>query len=453
MSVPKRTEIGRGPYTVHKFSPHLYPFEIRLGVFRIFHSLSWSIWLIHVAYGLVLTILIQRDRSCSTWSLRTAMLAEFFLTCPEALVAMNIALGLFSGRADKPRPRYELYGEVAPAVDVMITCCGEPIPTVVNTVKAALAQNYPWQSLRVFVLDDGQGAVLQTALETLVLGLRRTSSPTLRYLSHAKDRTTKSYFKSGNRRFGIDASQQMGGGSEYLAGLDADMIVDPDWLRKMVPHLILNDRVACVCGPQVRYSATSDPALGYQNTKSWQGDKADAFAFQNYYHLPISDPLGQQAEFDVGYTVQGVLNDCISAPMCTGTGYVTKRNALNQIGGWPLAYTGEDYMCSALLTGAGWEVVFTREPLQVGLAPESIKGLTAQRMRWVSAKSFAASLMPTVAAFAAVASYLAFSVVLTSITFHFALYQRDADLTEYRHSSKEIMKYTSGSHRICRARA
>ncbi len=61
--------------------------------------------------------------------------------------------------------------------------------------------------------------------------------------------------------------------------------------------------------------------------------------------------------------------------------------------------------------------------------------------------------MPTVAAFAAVASYLAFNVVLPSITFHFALYQRDADLTEYRHSSKEVMKYTSGSHRIRRARA
>jgi len=84
------------------------------------------------------------------------------------------------------------------------------------------------------------------------------------------------------------------------------------------------------------------------------------------------------------------------------------------------------------------------------------KGFDGAAYARVSAKSFAASLMPTVgafAAFAAVASYLAFSVVLTSITFHFALYQPDADLTEYRHSSKEVMKYTSGSHRICRAHA
>ena len=70
--------------------------------------------------------------------------------------------------------------------------------------------------------------------------------------------------------------------------------------------------------------------------------------------------------------------------MCTGTGYVAKRSAIAQIGGWPLAYAGEDYMCSALLTGAGWEVVFVRTPLQSGLAPESLTALLKQRMRWVS---------------------------------------------------------------------
>lgn len=79
-----------------------------------------------------------------------------------------------------------------------------------------------------------------------------------------------------------------------------------------------------------------------------------------------------------------------------------RRSALVQIGGWPLAYTGEDYMCSALLTGAGWEVIFAREPLQVGLAPESMKALIKQRMRWVSARSLAVSLVPVVSAVAAI---------------------------------------------------
>ena len=31
--------------------------------------------------------------------------------------------------------------------------------------------------------------------------------------------------------------------------------------------------------------------------------------------------------------MQEILNDCLGAPMCTGTGYVAKRSAIAQIGG------------------------------------------------------------------------------------------------------------------------
>ena len=69
--------------------------------------------------------------------------------------------------------------------------------------------------------------------------------------------------------------------------------------------------------------------------------------------------------------------------MCTGSGYVVRRSALTEIGGWPLAETGEDYMCSMLLSDAGWKIAFVRENLQIGLAPGSLLGLLKQRMRWV----------------------------------------------------------------------
>ena len=82
--------------------------------------------------------------------------------------------------------------------------------------------------------------------------------------------------------------------------------------------------------------------------------------------------------------MQEVLNDSLDAPMCTGTGYVARCSAIEEIGGWPLAYAGEDYMCSALLSGAGWRLAFVREPLQTGLAPESLSALVKQRTRWVS---------------------------------------------------------------------
>lgn len=77
--------------------------------------------------------------------------------------------------------------------------------------------------------------------------------------------------------------------------------------------------------------------------------------------------------------------------MCTGTGYVARRKALEDIGGWPLAQAGEDYMCSVLLGDAGWGIAFVRENLQYGLCPESLRALIKQRMRWV--KYFRSSII------------------------------------------------------------
>ena len=83
------------------------------------------------------------------------------------------------------------------------------------------------------------------------------------------------------------------------------------------------------------------------------------------------------------FTVQEILNDSLGSSMCTGTGYVVRRKALEAIGGWPLAESGEDFMCSALLGNAGWGVAFVRENLQYGLCPDSLRALIKQRMRWV----------------------------------------------------------------------
>ena len=83
------------------------------------------------------------------------------------------------------------------------------------------------------------------------------------------------------------------------------------------------------------------------------------------------------------FTVQECLNDRLGAAMCTGSGYVVRRAALNEIGGWPLAEAGEDFMCSALLSDAGWKIAFVRENFQIGLAPENLRAVVKQRMRWV----------------------------------------------------------------------
>ena len=89
------------------------------------------------------------------------------------------------------------------------------------------------------------------------------------------------------------------------------------------------------------------------------------------------------------FTVQEILNDRLGAAMCTGSGYVVRRDALDEIGGWPLAEAGEDFMCSAFLSNAGWKIAFVRENFQSGLAPENLRAVVKQRMRWVNRFSYA----------------------------------------------------------------
>lgn len=248
------TKIQNGAYTFARSPARLFPFEIHLNAFMISHLFTWSLWLLHISVHFALALILQRERPEVPWQLWVALIGELVFSIPEALTACTITLALCSGKAAQPRPCYRICGHVAPSVDVMITCCGEPAAIIINTIAAAAAQNYPAGRLRIFVLDDGHDAELQYAVENLILKLQRHEpvGPPVIYLSRTVAHGELSYFKSGNLRFGIEQSQQLGTASEFLAGLDADVIPEPDWLRRMVPHLLLQDKVALACGPQVR---------------------------------------------------------------------------------------------------------------------------------------------------------------------------------------------------------
>ena len=252
MSSSNATEIQRGSYTFKTSPAKLFLFETHLNAFKVSHILTWSLWLLHLMLYFSLACKIQRDGPDVPWQVWIALLSEILLTIPEALTACTIILALFSGKAAQPRPDYRLCGHAAPSVDIMITCCGESVNIIVNTILAAAAQDYPARQLRIFVLDDGHDAELRHAVDMLQIRRDRAASPSIIYLSRTAAPGEQSHFKSGNLRFGIEESYRLGSASEFLAGLDADMIPEPDWLRRMVPHLLLQDKVAIACGPQVR---------------------------------------------------------------------------------------------------------------------------------------------------------------------------------------------------------
>ena len=144
--------------------------------------------------------------------------------------------------------------------------------------------------------------------------------------------------------------------AEIFASVDADMIVKPDWLTRMLPHLLLDENVALACPSQV-------------SERNYTLDKLYTDYSQTFYNIPPGDPLCQCSIYDEN--IQEALRDGLGAGRYIGSVYVARRSAFEAIGLCPVNSLTEDLNVTILLNGSGWETIFVSEPLQFGLASES----------------------------------------------------------------------------------
>ncbi|KAF2420713.1 nucleotide-diphospho-sugar transferase [Tothia fuscella] len=344
-------ELYHGPYRILKSERAKVPFQRRPGSFRFGTLFTWCLWLLQIGLEWRIAGHTQSNTAYFMWGVWAALTAEIFLSLQEVTYALNLLFVLFSAEKICPRPAYRLIGDEAPTVDVCITCCGEAVDIIMNTLLAATRQKYPSHCFRVIILDDGRDVNLREAVEALGHKSVEKNNPQVLYRSRQVTVGKRSYYKAGNLQFGIEECGRLGK-SEFFACLDADMIPESDWLSSLVPHLILDFQLALANPPQ------------------------------NYYNIPPGDPLAQQTDLDIYFTLYEMLNDLVGGAMCSGTGFVIRHRALEDIGGWPLVDAGEDIICSTSLKNARWKTAHIPEAVQFGLAPESFKVLVKQRIRW-----------------------------------------------------------------------
>lgn len=145
------------------------------------------------------------------------------------------------------REKLRIVGNDTPAVDVFITCCGEDNQLVLDTVLAAAAQDWPVTRFRVVVLDDKHDVELERQV-----GEIHARAPHVFYAARTKIAGVPHHFKAGNLNHGLEFVKQLNGGAgEFMAALDADMIPEPDWLRAVIAHLVVDSQLAMSCPPQV----------------------------------------------------------------------------------------------------------------------------------------------------------------------------------------------------------
>lgn len=217
--------------------PYLYRYSL---------ALRWFSWLSYVYLQVQLLKHVSDSNQKADARLWLILCAEILLNAQQIILALNALFPVFIVPNQKARPRMRLEGDKAPNVVVMIPCCGEMPKILLNTIRAAAAQDYPTSQFRVYVLDDGNDPLLKRGVEEIQFEL---GDSRLRYLC----RRSNSFFKAGNLEFGIKEVVKEDA-PEFIASLDADMIPDKQWLRRVIPHLLLDSRVGLACPPQVYVS-------------------------------------------------------------------------------------------------------------------------------------------------------------------------------------------------------
>ncbi|CAM6085534.1 unnamed protein product [Calypogeia fissa] len=239
------------------------------------------------------------------------------------------------------RPDLQLDGHYYPTVHIFLPCCKEPTDVPVESIRAALKMDYPADRFKVLVLDDGGDDELKAICETMQV---ETGGQVV-YLRRKKTPGVPHHFKCGNMNYGLQHSN-----SEYVVMMDADMILHPSFLRRLLPHIVNSPDISFVQIPQ------------------------------SYYNLPLGDPLNDSSI--LGYDKVLVHRDSLGCATCIGTGCIFRRKHLNGIGGFQPQSITEDTTTAYALFREGYRSVYVNEKLQIGLVPWTFEGYIKQRCRW-----------------------------------------------------------------------
>ncbi len=248
-----------GPYTIKQHEPTRRVLE-HLSSPLVQASIVLSL-VLEIAYLLVscyigATTLTSNANTALTWPLWAAIVAQVSLWLVDIQARFDQYIPIFLRLKLQDRPRYRLADNKAPKVDVCIFTCGEDVNIAMYTIAAAAAQDYPSDRFEIFLLDDAKSVELRNAVNLFNTNQTMRGGKLVTYLSRDKIPGVPTHYKAGNLKFALKETEKLSGAG-FVACLDVDMIPKSFWLRAMLPHLLLDDKVAIATPPQVSCAPTS----------------------------------------------------------------------------------------------------------------------------------------------------------------------------------------------------
>ena len=235
-----------------------------------------------------------------------------------------------------------------PMVDVLIPCCGEPLELLERTIIACCRLDYPAKT--VWLLDDGPA---QEETDTKGHGSPRQRRALARSLgARYHRRQGRHHAKAGNLNAVLPHCH-----GELLAVFDADVVPQPQFLRRTVGLFLHEARLGFVQTPQSYM--TPDPLMRNLAMENWL--------------LPDEESFYRWIE---------PVRDSVGAVVCAGTSFLMRRQALDQVGGFSTDSLSEDLATGVRLIALGWQGLFLPEKLSAGLAAVGVADFARQRLRW-----------------------------------------------------------------------
>ena len=228
----------------------------------------------------------------------------------------------------------------APKVSIHIPAHNEPPEMLKQTLDAVARLDYPNFEC-VVVINNTPDPGLWLPIEEHC----RTLGPRFKFVNA----DNLQGFKAGALRL---AMVHTAADAEVIGVIDADYVVEPDWLKDLVP-LFRDPNAALVQAPQ-------DHRDGERSL---------------IHHAMNGEYAGF---FDIGMVQRNEYN----AIIVHGTMCLIRRAALESAGGWSSDTICEDTDLGLTLLENGWRAHYTNKRYGHGLLPDSFEAYKKQRHRW-----------------------------------------------------------------------
>jgi cellulose synthase/poly-beta-1,6-N-acetylglucosamine synthase-like glycosyltransferase/exo-beta-1,3-glucanase (GH17 family) len=227
-----------------------------------------------------------------------------------------------------------------PKVSIHIPAYYEPVDMLKQTLDAVSRLDYPNFECVVIINNTPDPAFWQPIQDHCrMLGER------FKFINAEKVKG----FKAGALRIAMDRTAA---DAEIIGILDADYVVEPDWLKDLVP-VFADPRVGIVQAPQ-EHRDEDRSLMHYMMNGEYAGF------------------------FDIGMVQRNEEN----AIIVHGTMCLMRRAAMDMAGGWSSDTICEDTDLGLAIFEHGWLVHYTNHRYGRGLLPDTYEAFRKQRNRW-----------------------------------------------------------------------